>query len=235
MQLSKRLQMVVDFVTKGVRVADVGCDHAYISIYLIEHGIATSTVALDINKGPLMRAGENINKYGYQDRIETRLSDGLKKLKPGEADTIVIAGMGGPLMVKILSDSRESVEAAKELVLQPQSEIDTLRAYLHNSGFAIVEEAMCKEDGKYYTAMRAIKKEEGVDTADALNPVFLHYGKWLLKEKNPVLQEFLKKEQKKAVSILAALEQTNTEGAQSRKESLKEEITLLENALEFYA
>ncbi|MBE5961211.1 MAG: SAM-dependent methyltransferase [Lachnospiraceae bacterium] len=235
MQLSKRLQMVVDFVTKGMRVADVGCDHAYISIYLIEHEIATNTIALDINKGPLMRAGENIKKYGYQDKIETRLSDGLKKLKTGEADTIVIAGMGGPLMVKILSDSMESVDAAKELVLQPQSEIDTLRAYLHNSGFAIVEEAMCKEDGKYYTAMRAVKKEEAGDTSDAVDPVFLHYGKWLLKDKNPVLQEFLKKEQVKTAAILESLENTDTEGAQSRKESLKKEIALLENALQFYA
>jgi len=147
--------MVADCVTKGNVVADVGCDHAYISIYLVEGKIAPKTIALDVNEGPLLRAQENIISYGMGNLITTRLSDGLHMLEPNEVDSIVIAGMGGPLMIKILEEGSECVKAAKELILQPQSEIWRVREYLHNLNFEITKEDMCIDEGKYYTVLYA--------------------------------------------------------------------------------
>ena len=157
--------MVADCVTKGNVVADVGCDHAYISIYLVEGKVAPKTIALDVNEGPLLRAQENIASYGMEGLITTRLSDGLHKLKPNEADSIVIAGMGGPLMIKILEEGSECVATAKELILQPQSEIWRVREYLHNLNFEITKEDMCIDEGKYYTVLHAQPHQRcGCDT-----------------------------------------------------------------------
>ena len=94
MQLSIRMQAVADMVTPGGRIADIGTDHGYVPIYLVEQNKTDHAIAMDVRKGPLARAGENIVRFGCSDRIETRLSDGLAMLKPGEADTVIIAGMG---------------------------------------------------------------------------------------------------------------------------------------------
>lgn len=99
-------------VSPGCRLADVGTDHAYIPIYLMQNGVIPQAVAMDINQGPLLRATENIRRYGLTGRIETRLSDGLEKLQAGEADTILIAGMGGLLMVRILENGQACSQAA---------------------------------------------------------------------------------------------------------------------------
>lgn len=159
MQLSTRLKMVADCVSKGSIVADVGCDHAYISIYLMEHNLAQHIIALDINKGPLQRAKENIKQYGLEEKIQTRLSNGLLKLKPKEADCIVIAGMGGELMKNILIEGAACVAQAKELILQPQSEIYKIRRYLHTIGFNIIFENMCIDDGKFYVVIKAVPSQ----------------------------------------------------------------------------
>ena len=102
MQLSIRMQAVADMVTPGGRIADIGTDHGYVPIYLVEQNKTDHAIAMDVRKGPLARAGENIVRFGCSDRIETRLSDGLAMLKPGEADTVIIAGMGGLLSIRIL-------------------------------------------------------------------------------------------------------------------------------------
>ena len=107
MELSKRLYAVAGLVTKGASVADIGTDHGYIPIYLIEQGISPKAIALDINKGPLERARMHIVGHGLKDRIETRLSDGLEAVMPGEVDTMIAAGMGGGLIIKILTEGKE--------------------------------------------------------------------------------------------------------------------------------
>jgi len=110
MELSKRLQAIVNMVTPGNRVADVGCDHGFVSIYLFQEKIASKVYAMDLRPGPLARAKEHIESYGYTDYIETRLSDGITALEAGEADAVICAGMGGRLMAKILSDGLEKVQ-----------------------------------------------------------------------------------------------------------------------------
>ena len=105
-KLSNRLSAVASFVTDGNVLADVGTDHGYIPIYLLQEKRIKKAIAMDINAGPLQRAKEHIALYGLKDYIETRLSDGVEALMPGEADTILIAGMGGGLVMHILEDGR---------------------------------------------------------------------------------------------------------------------------------
>ena len=107
MELSKRLKAVAELVTPGQKIADIGTDHAYIPIWLVEEKRAVSAIAMDINQGPLAKAKENIELHGLSSYIETRLSDGMKKLCPNEADSVIIAGMGGGLVMKILEDVKE--------------------------------------------------------------------------------------------------------------------------------
>ena len=101
MQLSLRLTAIAEMVTEGNRLVDVGCDHGYLPVYLVQNKKIPTAIAMDVRKGPLSRAEEHIAQYGLLDYIETRLSDGLEALKSGEGDTLVIAGMGGPLMERI--------------------------------------------------------------------------------------------------------------------------------------
>ena len=231
MHLSKRLQMVADCVTTGNVVADVGCDHAYISIYLVEQGIVPKTIALDINEGPLERATQNVINYGFEDRITTRLSDGLSRLEQGIADSVVIAGMGGALMVRILSEGKACVATAKELILQPQSEIEKVREYLHKIGFAIVKENMCIDEGKFYTVIKAQRHDVNA-TLD--QRVYLKYGRLLLEEKHPILKLFLEKELKVAYLIKENLVMNGSETSKERLNELEEEIKLLQEGLAFY-
>ena len=129
-QISRRLKAVAALVSPGLVLADVGCDHGYIPIYLIQKGKIPRAIAMDINQGPLLRAREHIREWGLEDYIETRLSDGVEALNPGEAQCLVIAGMGGPLMEKILTQGKDVVKNMKELIIQPQSEIGHFRQIL---------------------------------------------------------------------------------------------------------
>ena len=224
--LSERLQAVTELVTKGNRVADIGCDHAYTSIYLVEKGIAPCAIAMDINAGPIERAKENVVLYGLADKIAVRRSDGVKELDAGEADTLLITGMGGLLMKKILSDKPEVTNAAKELVLQPQSEVEELRRFLHSIGFVITEEQMRKEEGKFYVMFRAEQKEVSVWT-----DLEYRYGAYLLKERPAVFLEYIAWELQQKEQILANLEQIETEKAMVRKEQLRREIEELQQLL----
>lgn len=155
MDLSKRLQAVADMVEPGSVVADVGCDHGYVSMYLVRQGICPRVLAMDVNRGPLERAREHVEEAGLSDYIELRLSDGLKAMELPEADTLLTAGLGGRLAARILEDSAEKVLRMKWLILQPQSEIWLVRQTLRKMGYSITAENMILEEGKYYTVIKA--------------------------------------------------------------------------------
>lgn len=192
MQLSNRLQAVANFVTRGNRVADIGTDHGYVPIYLIQKQIAKSVIAMDVKKGPLERARAHIVEAKLIDKIQIRLSDGLTALELGEAETVIIAGMGGPLMMKILSEGKTVLENVSELVLSPQSNVTEFREYLQENNYKIVRETMVKEDGKYYNIMQV---KRGVMNYDRY--IYFKYGKLLIEKKHPILQQFLEKEEQK--------------------------------------
>jgi tRNA (adenine22-N1)-methyltransferase len=236
MQLSKRLQAVADLVSPGNRVADIGCDHAYTSVYLAKNKISPHIIAMDINQGPIDRAKTNILKYGCNNIIETRKSNGLEKLEAGEADTIIIAGMGGALTNQILTKRIEVMKSVRELVLQPQSEIYKVRRMLTEQGFIIINENMLKEDGKYYVMMKAVPiiGAEHTESFRLVKEEQFHYGRLLLDQKNPVLLEYLLWDLDICRKILTNIENEQTENAQLRVKEMKDRIQLITCGLEYY-
>ncbi|MDK2807911.1 MAG: tRNA (adenine22-N1)-methyltransferase [Clostridiales bacterium] len=228
-QLSKRLRMIANMVTRGSCVADIGCDHAHTSIFLIENQIAQKVIAMDVNKGPLERATENVARYHVSDRIVIRRSNGLEALQEGEVDTLLISGMGGALIIRILEDGKPVVENIRELILQPQSEIELVRKYLHTIGFSILEENMLKEDGKFYVAIHALRGKEQYE-----KELFYSYGKSLLIQKNKALQEYLNHQLQKTNQILNALKASQNTETKERMDELGEEIIAIEEALTYY-
>ena len=192
MNLSLRLNKICEAVNKCESLCDVGCDHGYVSIELVKSGKVSSVLAMDVNEGPLASAKANISAAGLADRIETRLSDGLHNTKSDESfDAILIAGMGGRLTEKILTEGREIVLRAKQLILQPQSEIFLVRRLIKELGFEIKREYCIKDAGKYYFLIDAGKSEGTVKEDDRDADFFEKYSKYLLCAKDPVYREFL--------------------------------------------
>lgn len=219
MKLSKRLQAVADLVSEGMRIADIGTDHGYIPIYLVETGKCPNAIAMDVNKGPLLRATEHIEEEGLTDKILTRLSDGLSALQPGECDAAVIAGMGGALVIKILEEGKTCAKSLKELILQPQSELSKVRAYLCENGYHIIGEDMVEEDGKFYPMMKVVSGNN-----DSYTPIELLYGKYLLEGKHPVLLQYLDKEIRTKEQILQGLMANQSEKNLNRITELQKEL-----------
>jgi len=223
-------------VTPGNRVADIGCDHAYTAIYLIKKGISPYVIAMDVNDGPLNKARENIEKYGVSDKIDVRKSDGLEKLRTGEADTILIAGMGGRLMIRIMTGNMEALSSADELILQPQSEIHLVRKKLKDMGFLIINESMVKEDGKYYVVMKAKSDLAKIEEKDyqLIEPEHFYYGRLLLEGKNPVLLEHLQNERKLYNSIYRELAIQPTKQSTERQAEIVELMSLIDRAIGYF-
>lgn len=230
MQLSKRMCMLASMVTGGNRLADIGTDHAYIPIFLKESGKIPSAVAMDVRKGPLLRAQAHIEEAGLSEYIETRLSDGLEKLAPGEADTILIAGMGGPLTNRILAARPLVAASAKELVLQPQSEIAGTRLFLAAQGYCILQEEIVCEEGKFYPMMR-VKK----GTPWNMTPLEAAFGPLLLEKKSPVLLAYLEREEAQCQALLEKLSQADTQRVRERRKQVTDQLTLIEKAKEVFA
>ena len=229
MELSKRLQAVADLVSEGQIVADVGTDHGYIPIYLLETKKCKKAIAMDINKGPLLRAKEHIAEHGLNQKIQVKLSDGVKALSAGECDCVVVAGMGGALAVKIMEEGREVFKSLREFVLQPQSELAKVRQYLWENEYCVIAEDMVLEDGKFYPMM---KVKSG--SSNPYTQVELRYGRELLMQKHPILKIFLEKEMQTKEMIRGNLESESGEHIENRKRELQEELLLVKEALKVY-
>ncbi|MBQ8597909.1 MAG: SAM-dependent methyltransferase [Lachnospiraceae bacterium] len=199
--LSARMKAVADLVTVGSSACDVGCDHGYVSIYLVQERKAPKVLAMDVNKGPLERAAINVRQAGLSEYITLRLSDGLSKYQIGEAESLVIAGMGGRLMKRILERETEKTRSFRELILQPQSELAVFREFLRNMGYSIADEDMILEEDKFYPIIKAV-----AGTYQGGNPQLEdRFGPVLLKKKHPVLTLFLQKEWESSLKIRTEL------------------------------
>ena len=233
-KLSKRMKAVAGMVTSGGVLADVGTDHGYIPIALVQRQKITGAIAMDINKGPLARAQENIASARLGDYIQTRLSDGVAALGEGEADSILIAGMGGELVIHILSEGEKVCKAASELILQPQSDIRKVREYLRLHHYKIVDEDMICEDGKYYPMMRVVHVESDdawMKMNEQTKAACDIYGPLLLRNGNPVLRRFLVRQHRQLTQILQKLQaQTMSEKIERRIAEVSEELQYNESA-----
>lgn len=199
-QLPKRLETIIERMPDSGCLADVGCDHAYVAIEAVRRGRAARALACDVREGPLQQAAEHILCAGLAGKIETRLSDGLEKVAPGEADTVVVAGMGGPLMERILQGRLGDFA---HFVLSPQSEIPHFRRFLLAEGMQIDEETMLIDEGKYYVILNVSQRAAAAssDSMYVTEEDFL-YGGRLLRRLDPVLKSFLEKEKTRYEGIL---------------------------------
>ena len=234
--LSKRLQALACMVTPGRRVVDVGCDHGFVSIYLVQKGISPQVLAMDVRTGPLSRAKEHIAEAGLGGYIETRLSDGLLAYQEGEADSLICAGMGGRLMMKILTESRDKARGLRELILQPQSELPAFRRFLREEGYQLLDENIIWEEGKYYFLMKVRYSGEDSQTVQANEPEQMladKFGVLLLKRRSPVLKQYLEDTLQNKYQIEASLARSEKERARERLKEVQQEIADLERARDY--
>lgn len=226
MQLSKRLGAIAAMVTPGLIPADVGTDHGWLPIALVEEKKVPRAIAMDVRVGPLTRAEEHIRMHKLGDYIETRLSDGLENLEKEEAQSLIIAGMGGPLTIRILSQGWQIADSMREWILSPQSEVESVRRFIVERGYRIEAEDMVLEDGKFYPIMKVNR-----GNMDIRGDIYFKYGPCLLCGKHPVLREFLKKEKRQYEQIHKQLTACN---ASKRLEEVERELSGIGQALQIY-
>lgn len=184
--MTPRLLAVASFVKRESKVCDVGTDHAYIPIWLIKNGVSVSALAMDINEGPLERAKENIEKFDMSEKVKTRLSDGLCKLEKNEADTVIIAGMGGILINRILENAKELLPGIKHFVLQPMTAIEETRKFLAENSLLIEDEKLVREEDKIYTVLSVTHGK-----MDVKDDIYYYVGEKLIKNRDELLKDYL--------------------------------------------
>ena len=249
--LSRRLMAIADLARSGQCVCDVGCDHAHIPIRLLQEGRFKKAIGMDVIEGPLEKAAGNLGLYGMQDRVILRLSDGLDAFRVGEADTLVITGMGGSMMQEIILREPEKTMSFQALVLGPQSDPEKVRSALRTLGFRIEDERLIYDDGKYYPILRAVKgipegdpaKEDSGPTPDKstlLQETEDMFGPVLLERRDPVLLEFLVRQEKvlkkirSSVRRAAQTNETRSGEHLARAEEIGHRIILFRTALKMY-
>lgn len=191
-KISKRLEAAASFVRRGVRVADIGTDHAYLPIYLYNLGLIAGGVASDVNEGPAARAASNVSDYGVSHAIAVKRADGLHGIAEYEPDDIFILGMGGELIASMISEADWVKDSRYRLILQPMTHAEVLRKYLYESGFSIIDELMVKDDRLYQIICAEYgdrdSDKEMCESADVLE---LLLGRYNIERGGELLQEAL--------------------------------------------
>ena len=155
-KLDNRLKMCASFVRQDAKLVDVGTDHAYLPVWLLQNNIINSALAVDINSEPLNRGFATIEKYNAQEKIKTRLSDGLESVKREECTDIVIAGMGGELILSIIDECNWLLDNNINLILQPMTRPEVLREYLYDHNFEILSEKAVESENKLYSVINCV-------------------------------------------------------------------------------
>lgn len=226
MKLSRRLQAIADFVPQNTIVGDIGTDHGYIPVYLIEKGIAKKVIGTDLSPNSLEKINQFVKDRRLENHIDIRLGNGLEVLKPFEIDTLIIAGMGGLLIRDILDKDREKRDSITNFILQPNIATKELRKYLYENNFEIVDEKLVKEDNKFYEIIYAKKGKSHVK-----DNIYYEIGEKLIVEDNPILKEFLEEKIKIINKILQELKDKKTERSEERRKELMEKIKELKAVL----
>ena len=212
-------------VTPGYRLADIGTDHGYLPIWLLQNQRIPYALGLDIRPGPLEHACINMRNAGVSDQMELRLSDGLEQLQASEADIVVISGMGGMLIISILQNACQKVRSMKELILSPQSDIPMVRQFLRMNGFVIADEKVIIDGEKFYTIIKAVPGQEGSDTESREHELTLEdqFGPVLLEKRPEAFLQMLRCQQKTNQQIIDQLESASkTDANRDRLNVLKQ-------------
>ncbi len=197
--ITNRLKTVADMIENTEILCDIGCDHGYLPIYLIQKQKIKKAYACDMRDGPLKTASKNIAAFHMKDLIQTVKSDGLKELFDKDFQVITICGMGGRLIARILDSSLEIAHRADYMVLQPQSEIPVLRRFLAENGFQICEERVALEDRRFYISMSVCSGEETYR-----DEMSYQFGRRILEKQDELTKQYLTKEYNRMQAILNA-------------------------------
>ncbi|ACL74925.1 tRNA (adenine(22)-N(1))-methyltransferase [Ruminiclostridium cellulolyticum] len=229
LNLKGRLRLIADKVPKCNTVADIGTDHAYIPIYLVQNGVCRKAIASDIKIGPVKIANSNISLYKLAEKIETRIGDGLNTIEVGEADSIIIAGMGGTLLTELLEANKIKVVRATALVLQPMNDLDIVRKWLYDNAFDIYDEELVAEGPKFYCVLSAKFSGSKKEYSD----FDLHVGQGLINKKDVLLNQYCQMKVRQIDRVLEQLEgmEENVVLKNHYSRLKKEYISLMEKIL----
>ena len=228
MELTERLLAVASFVRGGAYLIDVGTDHAYLPVWLLEHGKISSAIAGDIAEGPCLAARNTVSMYGMKGKVEVRLGSGLKVLKTGEAECIAIAGMGASTMIEIFEADMPLAVEAKRMVLQPMAGAASLRKWLAKNGWYIVAEDLV-EDGRHLYEIIAVERGE----SEAYSEAAWEIGPQLIEAKHPLLAKQFAKQingYKKLLTNMGKSEQAKASEKYLAWEKLVQELEALADA-----
>ncbi len=228
MKLTNRLLKIASLVTPNKRLADIGTDHGYIPVYLLNKKIINFAILADIKRGPLENARKEVNRNKLEDKVSLRLGSGIEVLKKGEVDEIIIAGMGGILIGELLEANKEVAHEAEKLILQPMQAQEELRKYLLNNGYEILDECLEKEDFRLYEII--VTKYTGKNTK-VEDDIYYEVGKKLLENKDELLNEFIDNKIKKYNNIVEKLGNKESDAILSRRNSANEKIEKLKNLI----
>lgn len=207
--ISKRLELVASFVPQGAVLLDVGSDHAYLPIELVERGQIKSAIAGEVVEGPYQSAVKNVESHNLKERIQVRLANGLAAFEEvDQVSVITIAGMGGRLIATILEEGLDKLASVERLILQPNNREDDLRIWLQEHGFQIVAESILEEASKFYEILVVEAGQMKLSARD------VRFGPFLSKEVSPV---FVQKWQKEATKLEFALSQIPEKNLEERQ------------------
>jgi len=211
--MDSRIKAVMDFVRAGSRVADIGADHGYLSIELVKNNLAAKVIATEKNIYPFEFLSKNISGFN---QIEARRGDGLKVLSVGEVDTICIAGMGGALIVKILEESPEVLQSARQIILQPMNSIKKVREYLAAQNFTIIDEDLAESAGIIYEIICAEQNSEPKEI--------------FKREKSPLLKKFRIQRLEKLQRVLEEMSKSSFASSSEKFSAIQNEIDALNHS-----
>lgn len=217
--LSPRLKAIAEKVPQGFKVADIGTDHGFIPVYLVKNGVAPKVIASDISRNSLEKTKMLVKEQGFSDSIEVRLGSGLKVLKGGEVDTVIIAGMGGKLIKNILEESPDILKDISRLILQPMSSQSKLRHWLIQNDFTIKDEELVLDNGRIYEIMLV---EHGKQ--EQWNDIELEISPRLIEKKHRLLEPFVLNKMAIMENVISKLKNSNTENALKKRKDCEEKL-----------
>lgn len=230
-KLSKRLSLVALSIPEGAKLADIGSDHAYLPCHVVKAGKVPFAIAGEVVEGPYLSAKRQVETEGLSGRIDVRKGNGLEVITQGEVDCITIAGMGGALIASILEEGKDKLEGVKRLVLQPNISANSIRLWLLENGWSLINETILEEDGKIYEILVAEKGNPKAAYTENIEQELL-FGPFLSKDKNGAFIQKWTAEQKNWQRILDQMAQSSqTEEKIEKTKELQKKILMVKEVL----
>lgn len=257
-KLGPRLHTIASFIPAGAFLGDIGTDHAYLPVYLLQTGVIAKAVGVDIHKGPYESALETVSTYGLKEKIEIRLGNGLAPLNKGEVDTLSIAGMGGTTILEILASNPQVIQEVNNLILQPQGAESQVRRQLLAHDWKLIDECLVEEDHRVYTII-CLSRSEGLKgkdlemrldrstfelkefmestlksnssktlAIDLMKSIIWHLGPVIFEKKEKLLENILIDNIENRQKIIQEMNKTNREDVKLQTNRLKQEVLIME-------